>query len=108
MAYNPDKHHRHSIRLKGYDYSQTGAYFVTICAWHRECLFGQIASGDMTLNEMGKVVAEEWMRTPIMRSNVELDLFCIMPNHFHAVFLIHDPVGAHCMRPTFIWFWVYW
>ena len=100
MTYNPDIHHRHSIRLKDYDYSRAGAYFVTLCAWQRECLFGEIANGEMVLNDFGRVVRGEWEKTPRMRITVELDVYSIMPNHFHAIFFIHDiPVGAHCMRP---------
>ena len=99
MTYNPDIHHRHSIRLKDYDYSQAGAYFVTICAWQRECLFGEIANGEMVLNDMGRIVVEEWRKTAQMRSNVELDIYSIMPNHFHAIVSVHDNVGVHCMRP---------
>lgn len=99
MTYNPDIHHRQSIRLKNYDYSQAGAYFVTICAWQRECLFGEIVNGVMVLNEVGRIVAEEWERTAQIRSSIDLDVFSVMPNHFHAIFLIHDNVGAHCMRP---------
>ena len=94
MTYNPDTHHRHSIRLKDYDYSQAGAYFVTICAWQRECLFGEIANGEMVVNDMGRIVVEEWERTEQMRSNVELDVYSIMPNHFHAIVSVHDNVGA--------------
>ena len=94
MTYNPDIHHRHSIRLKDYDYSQAGAYFVTICAWQRECLFGEIVNGEMVLNDMGRIVVDEWEKTARMRSNIELDVFSVMPNHFHAIFLIHDNVGA--------------
>jgi hypothetical protein len=56
MVFNPDIHQRHSIRLKDYDYSQAGAYFVTLCAWHRECLFGDIFDGEMRLNALGQVV----------------------------------------------------
>jgi putative transposase len=64
MEYNPAIHHRRSIRLKGYDYSQTGAYFITICTQNRECLFGDIvgANGirpEMILNEYGKIVQDE-------------------------------------------------
>jgi putative transposase len=110
MTYNPDIHHRRSIRLKDYDYSQTGAYFVTICAWQRECLFGAIVDGEMVLNDLGRIVVDEWEKTATLRPNVELDLFSVMPNHFHGIFLIHDNVraphpdqknnvGAHCMRP---------
>jgi hypothetical protein len=60
MKYDPEKHHRHSIRLKEYDYTQVGAYFVTICTWGRECLFGEIVDGEMRLNECGEIVAQTW------------------------------------------------
>jgi putative transposase len=59
MKYNREKHHRHSVRLKEYDYSSPAAYFVTICAWNRECIFGEIIDGEMRLNEYGKVVQRE-------------------------------------------------
>jgi len=99
MAYNSDIHNRHSIRLKDYDYSQNGAYFVTICAWQRECLFGEIVNSEMVSNDMGRIVVNEWEKTAQIRSNVDLDVFSVMPNHFHALFLIHDNVGTHCMHP---------
>jgi len=60
MKYNPDKHHRRSIRLKGYDYSQAGFYFVTICTWQRECLFGEIKNVQMHLNRLGEVIRYNW------------------------------------------------
>lgn len=63
MTYNPDMHQRHSIRLKGYDYSQAGAYFVTIYACNRECLFGNIVDCEMHLSKNGEVVRNEWLRT---------------------------------------------
>ena len=88
MKYNPDIHRRHSIRLKHYDYTQTGAYFVTICAWGRECLFGDVVDTEMRLNEYGRVVEKEWIRTPLVRPNVELDEFMVMPNHFHAIIIV--------------------
>ncbi len=96
--FNPDIHHRHSIRLKNYDYSQAGAYFVTICAWHRECLFGDIADGEMRTNEYGRVVENEWLKTPDIRGNVELDYYVVMPNHFMGYWL-STIVGAYCNTP---------
>lgn len=99
MTYNPNIHHRHSIRLKDYDYSQAGAYFVTLRSWQRECLFGEIVNGEMVLNDLGRIVVDEWEKTAQKRSNVDLDVFSVMPNHFHAIFLINDNVGAHCMHP---------
>ncbi|BDI20081.1 hypothetical protein ANSO36C_58830 [Nostoc cf. commune SO-36] len=53
MPYDPQKHHRHSIRLKGYDYTQDGAYFITICTKERQCLFGNVVNGEMQLNSLG-------------------------------------------------------
>ena len=63
MPYSSDKHHRRSIRLKGYDYSSAGAYFITLCTFQRQSLFGQIIDGAVQLNEIGKIVAEEWMQS---------------------------------------------
>jgi hypothetical protein len=60
MKYDPTKHHRRSIRLKGYDYTRPGAYFVTLVTWGRECLFGVVVGGEMRLNEMGKIVSWYW------------------------------------------------
>ena len=94
MTYNPYIHHRHSIRLKDYDYSLTGAYFVTICTWQRECLFGEIVNGEMVLNDMGRIVVDEWEKTATVRKNVILDEFVIMPNHFHGIIFFSEDVGA--------------
>ena len=86
--HRPQDRHRSSLRLKGYDYSQPGAYFVTMCTQSRECLFGEIANDEVMLNEYGKVVEEEWLKTPRMRTRVELDEFVVMPNHLHAIMMI--------------------
>jgi len=83
--YNPNIHHRRSIRLKGYDYSQAGFYFITICVQDRASLFGEIENGKMKLNEYGKIAHNEWKRTPEIRPNVELGAFIIMPNHMHGI-----------------------
>lgn len=93
MTYDPEKHHRRSIRLKGYDYSQSGAYFITICTQDRGCLFGEVADGEMRLNDAGAVVADEWIKSGELRDEITLDKWVVMPNHFHAVVIIH--VGAH-------------
>lgn len=94
---------RRSIRLKGYDYSQVGAYFITICAHNRQKLFGEIENGEMRLNEFGEIVQEEWLKTPAMRHNIETDEFIIMPNHFHGILIINPDngatVGARCIVP---------
>ncbi|KIH75474.1 REP element-mobilizing transposase RayT [Geoalkalibacter ferrihydriticus] len=99
--YNPDVHNRQSIRLRDFDYGDAGAYFVTVCAWRRECLFGDVVDGDVRLNELGVLVRDEWLRTPEVRPNVVLDEFVVMPNHFHAILWITDPVGARRAVPGF-------
>lgn len=94
MKFDPNQHHRRSIRLHGYDYSSAGAYFVTICTYYRKCLFGEITDGKMRVNEYGQSVQEEWVRSAKIRCEIELDAFVIMPNHIHGIITIHDDVGA--------------
>lgn len=89
MKYNPQIHHRHSIRLKGYDYSQEGLYFITLCLQNREDLFGEIKDGKMKLNQFGKIIEKEWLKTEEIRKNITLEDFIIMPNHFHAIIRIN-------------------
>ncbi|TSA16141.1 transposase [bacterium] len=96
MKYNPLVHHRRSIRLRGYDYAQPGEYFITSCTSGREHLFGEIENGIMKLSELGRIVTEEWLRTPTIRSNVELDEFIVMPDHFHGIIDLHaERNGEH-------------
>ena len=83
--YNPNIHHRRSIRLKGYDYSQPGLYFITICVQNRDCLFGGITNGEMILNDAGKMAETEWLKLPERFNNIGLHEFVVMPNHFHAI-----------------------
>lgn len=90
MPYNPDIHHRRSIRLKGYDYSQQGAYFVTICTHQRNCLFGEIVDGEMKLNTNGEIAKGCWLSLPRHFQNVELDEFVVMPNHLHGIIIIAE------------------
>ncbi len=87
---HPDHHHRRSIRLPEYDYATVGAYYVTLCACGRECLFGEIVRGQMRLNDAGRIIQEEWQRTPQLRPNVELDAFITMPNHLHGIIVITE------------------
>ncbi len=94
MKFNPDSHHRRSIRLKEYDYSQPGAYFITICTKNRECLFGEIVDGGMELNDLCKIVVECWEDLPNHYPYIELDTFVIMPNHIHGIIVRYDDVGA--------------
>ena len=82
--YDPQKHHRCSIRLKGYDYTQPGAYFVTLVAWGRACLFGEIDGETMRLNPVGEVVQHAWLRLPSFFP-IRLDAYVVMPNHFHGI-----------------------
>lgn len=90
MKFDPRRHHRRSIRLKGFDYTQPGAYFVTICAQNRECLFGNIVDGEMVLNQAGQTIAEEWQELTRRFPTLRLDEFVVMPNHFHAVLFITE------------------
>ncbi len=83
-----------SIRLKGYDYSQAGFYFVTICCYQRQCLFGDVVDGVMRLNQYGEIVDKEWMRSSVIRQEIELDKYVVMPNHFHGIVIINS-VGAN-------------
>ncbi len=83
-----DINHRHSLRLRGYDYAQAGAYFVTICTHNRHLLFGEIIKDRMRLNGWGMLVKDEWARIQQLRQNVELDAFVIMPNHVHGIICI--------------------
>ncbi len=94
IKYNPKIHHRRSIRLKGYDYSQAGAYFITICTKDRQCLFGKITNGEMILNHYGKIANDEWEKLPHRFPNFELDVFQVMPNHMHGIVVLNEPVGA--------------
>jgi len=114
MKYNPDKHHRMSIRLPGYDYTQEGMYFITICIWQRECLLGNIV-GEKTykdsetlsnihgslsqpsvyleLSRYGQIVEYNWQVLAKKFSNVVLDKFVIMPNHIHGIIQLQASGG---------------
>lgn len=88
MAFNPEVHHRGSIRLKGHDYSRAGAYFITICVKNRECLFGDIVNREMRLNDVGRMVQTVWDEIPKCYPGINNDVFQIMPNHVHAVVIV--------------------
>jgi REP element-mobilizing transposase RayT len=89
--YNPEKHRRRSIRLREYDYSRRGAYFVTICTQNRECLFGNIQHNEMVLNQAGEMAYKTCNNLSIKCPGIEIDEFIIMPNHVHGIIII---VGA--------------
>ena len=99
MKFYPKIHHRRSIRLKGYDYSQAGAYFVTIVSWQREMLFGDIVNGGMELNGFGKIISEKWQWLETQYEYVELGAWVIMPNHLHGILIISDD-GRGGSRPA--------
>lgn len=92
--FNKDRHHRQSIRLRQYDYAQSGAYFVTICTQERACLFGVIEEDNMHLNDAGRMVQAVWTDLPNRYPGVEIDAFIVMPNHVHGIVSIVDNVGA--------------
>ena len=97
--YDPERHRRRSIRLQGYDYTQPGAYFVTICTHNRAALFGRVVDGDTVLNECGRIVWECWREIPDHFPHVALDAFVAMPNHVHGIIWIVDDVGATHASP---------
>lgn len=112
MVFDRYKHHRRSIRFPGYDYSWPGAYFVTICTYGRDCLFGAVEAGAVRLNEYGVVARDEWLRSAAVRPGIILDAFVIMPNHLHGIIILtaesqstgthvgaHGDVGAHSCAP---------
>jgi len=98
-SYNPQIN-RHSLRLKDYDYSSAGAYFVTLCTQNRVCLFGQVIDDEIVLNKNGKIVRDEWLRTSEIRHEIVLDEYVVMPNHFHAIILINDCRGDQLVART--------
>jgi len=89
---------RRSIRLKEYDYSQAGAYFITICTFGRRCLFGDVVDSTMQLNAVGEIVSSEWLRSAEMHAEVMLDAFVVMPNHMHGIIFIDSSTNS---APTF-------
>ncbi len=101
LKYNPNIHHRRSIRLKEYDYSQAGLFFITICCQYKACLFGEIDVGtgfttaQMKLNKFGQIAYKEWVKTTEIRNNVALGEFVVMPNHFHCIIQILDRSDLH-------------
>jgi len=103
--FDPARHHRRSIRLKNYDYSQPGAYFITIVTHQREKLFGDVINGEMRLNDAGKIARQCWWDIPRHFPHVKLDEFVIMPNHIHGILIFvaagtkNDIAGAKNFSP---------
>ena len=106
-SYDPIHHHRRSIRLKGYDYTQAGAYFITICTHDRAHWFGEVVDGEMRLNDAGRIADQCWRDIPAHFPHVKLDACVIMPNHVHGILWIVDNddagsqnvVGRRMRRP---------
>ena len=98
--YEPDEHHRHSIRLRGYDYSCSGLYFITICCQDRASIFGNVVSSSMILNDNGQIARQCWLEIPDHFPDVSLHEFIIMPNHIYGIVEIvgankHSPAGSN-------------
>ena len=95
MTFDPHIYHRRSIRLRSYDYSQPGAYFVTVCTRNRQCLFGDVIDGEMRPNQFGRIVSACWSGLPAHYPRVGLDTFVAMPNHVHGVIRLADDDSPH-------------
>src|SRR5689334_11966933 len=102
MKYDPDIHHRRSTRLKVYDYTQPGAYFVTVCTHQRDEIFGEVIKGEMKLSTLGRIVREEWFRSAEIRKEIRIfeDEFVGMPKHIHGINWIVESAGADTVCPT--------
>ena len=101
MKSNPQIYHRRSVRLKNYDYSTDGAYFITICTQNRESLFGNIGNGCMILNNAGRMIKTVWDDIPQYYPGIGIDVFQIMPNHVHGIIFVGAtpcgcPIGKPC------------
>src|SRR5712692_2892255 len=88
LNYDPEIHHRRSIRLRGYDYSHAAPYFVTICVQDHICLFGDVVDGEMVLNNAGLMIQRWWNELEKKFPGVGLDTFRVMPNHLHGILVI--------------------
>jgi len=90
---NSNPCHRHSLRIKNYNYSLPGAYFVTICTYRKENILGYIIDGKIELNVLGKITVREWLKTFQIRKNIQLDEYIVMPNHFHGIIMLTENEG---------------
>jgi hypothetical protein len=96
--FDPEKHHRQSCRIKDYDYSQPGSYFITMKSYYNAKIFGKVSEKLMVLNDFGKIVYDEWVKTQLIRTNVRLGEFIIMPDHFHGILIIPKCRFGHLME----------
>jgi putative transposase len=92
-----ERFHRRSIRLRGADYSEPGAYFITVCAVGRRCIFGNIEDGRVVLSALGEIVRACWVAIPEHFANASVQEFVVMPNHMHGI--IGLTVGARYIVP---------
>lgn len=99
MKYDSQKHHRRSIRLQGYDYAQAGAYYITIAAQGRACLFGEVVGEMVQLNAAGQMIEKWWLELAHKFPAVSLGAHMVMPNHFHGVIIINDVGADLCVGP---------
>jgi REP element-mobilizing transposase RayT len=95
MTLYKDKYRIESTRLKDWDYSRSGYYFVTICTQDKKCLFGDVIDEKVRLSAIGEIVADEWQKTAQIRKNVSLDIWIIMPNHLHGIVIINNNNEPH-------------
>ena len=103
MTYYPDRHHRRSIRLRGHDYAQAGAYFITICSRDRVCIFADVVEGAIVLTPIGEVAMSCWEAIPVHFPASDLDAFVVMPNHLHGIVVLGErraDEGTACRAPT--------
>ena len=95
MIHHPHRHRRRSLRLRGYDYSSQGAYFITICTYQRDCLFGKVENGKMQLSSSGQIAEDCWKQVPMHSPNIELSEFIVMPNHLHGIVVVQHTTTWH-------------
>ena len=108
MAYHPALHHRRSIRLKNYDYSRAGAYFITICVQGRECSLGEVQNGQMVPSAIGTLVQNRWNTLPDRFPSLDLDEFALMPNHIHGILCLTDlEIEQRPKLPEIVAYWKY-
>lgn len=104
MAFDSRNHHRRSIRLPERDYSQSNAYFVTVCVAGKQCVLADVKNGQLQLSSKGTMAAEEWTRLGKRFDAVWLDAWVVMPNHLHGIVWLRDspPIheGAQQRAPT--------
>lgn len=99
MSYDPNDHHRRSIRLPGHDYAVVGAYVVTLCTQHRVCHLGAIINDKMCLSDIGRIIEAEWLRGEVVRRTIELVAFVVMPNHLHGIIILTGATEPRATEP---------